>query len=137
MHSRSSSRLPTACFKPIKAQASLSHQFIISGTSIPTPGSDLLVSENVSLPPTAPNTNEGCDSPEGSTVSLIDPSGNESASLFPCFDHPTIWICSTPKRNVELLQLGARLSVTGPDTIKHIRYGAHWENVIDSRDHYL
>ncbi len=66
------------------------HQFIISGTSAPTAGSNLFASENpnVSNPP----PNSGCDAPAGSTVRLIDAAGSESsnAMIYPCFEHQTL-----------------------------------------------
>ena len=66
------------------------HQFIISGTSAPTVGSNLFASENpiVSNPP----PNSGCDAPAGSTVRLIDPTGSETsnAMIYPCFEHATL-----------------------------------------------
>jgi phospholipase C len=106
------------------------HQFIISGTSIPAPGSDLLVAENVVFPTAVPKVNEGCDSPPGSTVALIDPAGNESTTMFPCFDHPTLldlldednvsWKYYTPL---------PYFLWTGPDAISHIRYGPDWAKV--------
>jgi len=69
------------------------HQFIISGTSAPScltcAGSDLFASEN---PNTSGKPNSGCDAPAGSTVTLIDPTGNENSNnpIYPCFDHATL-----------------------------------------------
>jgi len=65
------------------------HQFLISGTSAPSVGSDLFASEN---PNTSGKPNSGCDAPAGSTVTLIDPTGNENSNnpIYPCFDHPTL-----------------------------------------------
>ena len=59
------------------------HQYLISGTSAIADGSDLRVSEN----PRAKGRNAagGCDSPPGSTVAVIDPSGNEGQHVYPCF----------------------------------------------------
>ena len=53
------------------------HQFIISGTSAPSTGSNLFAAENPDTngPPTA-----GCDAPVGSTVTLIDPAGSETSN---------------------------------------------------------
>jgi phospholipase C len=67
------------------------HQFIISGTSAPSVGSNLFASEN----PNNPNKgfpDAGCDAPAGYTVTLIDPTGNEqsNAPIYPCFEHPTL-----------------------------------------------
>ncbi|MDQ6766950.1 MAG: hypothetical protein M3Z41_03990 [Candidatus Eremiobacteraeota bacterium] len=106
------------------------HQYIIAGTSIPTPGSNLLAAENVKFPPGVPRGNQGCDSPGGSTVALIDPSGSESGSQFPCFDHQTLpdlldakgisWKYYTP--NPYYLW-------SGPDAISHLRHGSDWAKV--------
>jgi phospholipase C len=65
------------------------HQFIISGTSAPTAGSNLFASEN---PKTSGPPDGGCDAPVGSTIKLIDPTGSETsnAAIYPCFDHPTL-----------------------------------------------
>jgi len=59
------------------------HQYLISGTSAIADGSDLLVSEN---PRTIDHkVSGGCDSPAGSIVAVIDPSGNEDQRVYPCF----------------------------------------------------
>jgi phospholipase C len=60
------------------------HQFIFAGTSEPSTGSDLLVSEN---PATG---NPGCLPDESGTVRVIDPSGSESQLVPTCFDHETL-----------------------------------------------
>jgi phospholipase C len=69
------------------------HQFILSGTSAPTATSDLFAAEN----PQAQNGTEigvsddtGCIAPTSQFVSLIDPTGDESQTQYPCFDHPTL-----------------------------------------------
>ena len=61
------------------------HQFILSGTSAPTATSNLFAAENPNLTAAA-----GCIAPKESRVALIDPSGNESSSIYPCFEHPTL-----------------------------------------------
>jgi phospholipase C len=61
------------------------HQFIISGTSAPSAGSNLFAAEN----PLA-TTDTGCTAPAGQTISLIDPSGNEATRAYPCYEHPTL-----------------------------------------------
>jgi phospholipase C len=65
------------------------HQFIISGTSAPSAGSNLFASEN---PKTSDPPDAGCDAPVGSTVLLIDPTGSETsnAPIYPCFEHQTL-----------------------------------------------
>jgi phospholipase C len=62
------------------------HQFILSGTSAPSATSDLFAAENLSQA----DVNAGCIAPAGITVALIDPSGNESSSSYPCYEHPTL-----------------------------------------------
>src|SRR5579872_1028671 len=106
------------------------HQYIISGTSIPSTGSNLFVAENVRFPPNAPNGNQGCDSPAGSTVALVDPSNTEAQAIFPCLEHQTLldlldakgisWKYYTPL---------PYFLWSGPDAIHHIRYGPDWANV--------
>jgi phospholipase C len=59
------------------------HQFIFSGTSAPTATSPLFAAEN-------PLGEPGCAAAAGSSVALIDPSGNESSSMYPCFEHATL-----------------------------------------------
>jgi phospholipase C len=111
------------------------HQFIISGTSAPTATSNLFVAEN-------PSGGAGCIAPAGATVTLIDPSGEESSSQYPCFEHPTLsdlldaqgisWRYYTPT---------AGSIWTGPNAIQHICQaqtesgqlvctGGDWSNVI-------
>ena len=65
------------------------HQFIISGTSAPTAGSNLFASEN---PHNIGQPDGGCDAPAGTTITLIDPTGSETsnAAIYPCFEHPTL-----------------------------------------------
>jgi len=65
------------------------HQFIISGTSAPTPTSNLFVAEN-GRGVTNAGANTGCTAPPAEYVYLIDPSGNESSTMYPCTDHPTL-----------------------------------------------
>jgi phospholipase C len=65
------------------------HQFIIAGTSAPSATSDLFVAENAVGVSNA-GTNTGCTAPPAEYVALIDPSGNESSTMFPCLDEPTL-----------------------------------------------
>jgi phospholipase C len=62
------------------------HQFIISGTSAPSAGSNLFAAEN----PSGEQKNSGCTAPPDQTVQLITPTGDESQTVYPCFDHPTL-----------------------------------------------
>jgi phospholipase C len=94
------------------------HQFILAGTSAPSASSNLFAAEN---PPPERDNDTGCTAPPEQTIPLIDPSGNESGSMYPCFDHPTL---------TDLLQLqGASWRYysplpgsiwTAPNSIRHI-----------------
>jgi phospholipase C len=53
------------------------HQFIISGTSAPSAGSDLFVAENPAGVSNA-NANTGCTAPPAEYVNVINPAGAES-----------------------------------------------------------
>lgn len=59
------------------------HQFIISGTSAPSAGSNLFAAENT-------NIGTGCAAPPNANVAVINPQGKESTTMYPCFDHPTL-----------------------------------------------
>ncbi|HEY2475144.1 MAG TPA: alkaline phosphatase family protein [Candidatus Cybelea sp.] len=64
------------------------HQYLVSGTSTIKDGSALRASEN---PQTSQGTfTGGCDSPPGSLVTVIDNSGNEDWSTFPCFKRDSL-----------------------------------------------
>jgi phospholipase C len=63
------------------------HQFLISGTSAPSAGSNLFVAENPI--PESKTVPRGCIAPPTETVGVIDPSGNETF-MYPCFEHPTL-----------------------------------------------
>jgi phospholipase C len=104
------------------------HQFIISGTSAPSANSDLFAAEN---PNGDPNSfgNTGCTAPSNEFVNLIDPSGSEGQTMYPCFEHLTLpdlldnaglsWRYYTPQANNIW---------TGPNAIYHLRFGPDWAN---------
>jgi phospholipase C len=104
------------------------HQFIISGTSAPTPDSDLFAAENPAGVTNAGN-NTGCTAPAAEFVRMIDPSGSQSMKMYPCFEHRTLvdnldfqgisWKYYTPS---------AGSIWTGPNAIYHLRFGSDWAN---------
>lgn len=64
------------------------HQFLFGGTSAPSAADDaagIFAAEN----PGGTSTSAGCAAPEGTTVKLISPSG-ENEKIYPCFEHPTL-----------------------------------------------
>jgi phospholipase C len=107
------------------------HQFIISGTSAPSIGSDLFAAEN----PNNPNggtPNAGCDAPAAYTVKLIDPTGSETANnpIYPCFEHKTLtdlleengntWRYYSPGTSPPPPLHGSPAIWNGPEAIQHI-----------------
>ncbi|HLY04028.1 MAG TPA: alkaline phosphatase family protein [Candidatus Cybelea sp.] len=97
------------------------HQYIISGTSTVSDGSDLRAASNAVAP--SGGFTGGCDSPLGSYVLLIDPSGNEEQGIYPCFNRLTLMDLLDRKslswRYYES-HLGAGLW-QAPDAIVHLR----------------
>jgi phospholipase C len=100
------------------------HQFIISGTSAPTPpgeqNSDLFNAENPLGVPSA-LVDTGCTAPAAEFVKMIDPSGSEATELYPCFDHPTLTdIFDTAKISWRYYAPSAGSIWTGPNAIQHL-----------------
>ena len=92
------------------------HQFILSGTSAPTATSDLFASENMSGGSIA-----GCIATAGTTVALINPSGNESSSQYPCFEHATLTdLLDAASVTWRYYAPSAGSIWTAPDAIDHI-----------------
>jgi phospholipase C len=108
------------------------HQFIIAGTSAPSPTSDLFASENVVLPPNpGTNTAAGCAGPAGETVAMIDPTGSEATRQFPCFEHPTVTdLLDASGITWRYYAPSAGSIWTGPNAIQHMRFGPAWQKVI-------
>jgi phospholipase C len=106
------------------------HQYIISGTSAPSVGGTygaFFAAENPS-----PTGNTGCNlAASNQTVALIDPSGVESAFIYPCFEHPTL-IDNLDKAGISWRYYtpSAGSIWTGPNAIQHLSSGAEWANVI-------
>jgi phospholipase C len=104
------------------------HQFIISGTSAPTATSNLFAAENPAGIPGA-TANTGCTAPAGEIVTMIDPSGGEGISQYPCFEHPTLTDLLDQKSITWRYYAPSAGSIwTGPNAIQHIRLGADWTN---------
>jgi phospholipase C len=92
------------------------HQFIISGTSAPAPGSNLFAADN----PVGTGI-AGCIAPAGTAVRMVDPSGHEVSSQYPCFEHSTLTDLLDAKRISWRYYAPSAGSIwTGPDAIRHI-----------------
>jgi phospholipase C len=95
------------------------HQFIISGTSAPAPGSNWFVDNNPAGVPD-PGDFTGCTADPAELVEMIDPQGVKT-DVYPCFDHSTLtdllnqanisWRYYTPS---------AGSIWTAPNAIKHM-----------------
>jgi phospholipase C len=97
------------------------HQYLFTGTSRPSDATWLRAAEN----PHAPGFSHlgGCDSPPSTRVKLIDLQGNESSSIFPCFERTALSDLVEAKRltwRYYQAQKGYGLW-NAPDAIEHIR----------------
>ena len=96
------------------------HQFLLSGTSEPSTGSNLFAAEN---PLTSGPPDAGCDAPPGSTVTLIDPSGSETsnAPIYPCFEHKTLTDLLEANGNTWRYYTPSAPAIwTAPEAINHL-----------------
>ena len=106
------------------------HQFLISGTSAPSPASDLFAAENPSglLPPAFV---AGCTAPPQVWVFMIDPAGAESSRRYPCFEHATIMDLLDARHISWRYYAPSAGSIwTAPTAIHHLRFGPDWKNVV-------
>jgi len=91
------------------------HQFILSGTSAPTATSNLFAAENTTT------DNAGCIAPPNALVKLIDPTGTESSSQYPCFEHSTLTDLLEAAGGTWRYYAPSPGSIwTAPDAIEHI-----------------
>ena len=73
----------------------------------------------------------GCTAPSNATVALIDPSGNESQRTYPCFEHQTLMDLLDAKQLTWKYYTNQSDGLWyAPDSIRHIRFGPDWSNVI-------
>jgi len=102
------------------------HQYIISGTSLASTSSPLLLAENPDV------GKAGCDAPAPASVALIDPvTGDESRHTAPCADHETL-MDLLDRHAVSWRYYQKRLGTGlwfGPSAIRHLRYGPDFANV--------
>ncbi len=92
------------------------HQFILSGTSAPTATSDLFASENMDGGSIA-----GCIATAGTTVELVNPSGVEASSQYPCFEHATLTdLLDAASVTWRYYAPSAGSIWTAPDAIEHM-----------------
>jgi phospholipase C len=96
------------------------HQFIISGTSAPSAGSNMFASENPINGPD-PFHNAGCIAPPEERVKVLDANGNETQQIYPCFDHPTLTdMLNTAQISWRYYSPSAGIIWNGPNAIQHM-----------------
>jgi phospholipase C len=106
-------------FQTNQGQSMPAHQFIISGTSAPSVGSDLFEAENPAGVKNA-GDNTGCTAPAAEFVNLIDPAGVETPT-YPCFDHPTLTdLLNTANITWRYYAPSAGSIWTAPNAIQHM-----------------
>ena len=114
------------------------HQFIFGGTSAPSAADDaagIFASENMS----GTSKTAGCTAPAGTTVQLIDPTG-ENQKVYPCFEHSTVADILPPAVTWRYYAPSAGSIWTAPNAIQHICQssgmggqctGQDWKNNVD------
>ena len=115
------------------------HQFLFGGTSAPNASDDaagVFAAEN----PSPTNNAAGCIAPDGTTVALIDPSGNENQTIYPCFEHQTMADLLPSTVTWKYYAPNAGSIWTAPNAIQHICestgpggqcMGLDWQNNVD------
>ncbi len=99
------------------------HQFILSGTSAPSEGSPLFAAENPEgTRGSAKDNPTGCVAPPKQYVYAVDPSGNESRKLYPCFEHQTLTDLIDAKQGLSWRYYTPSVGSiwTAPDAIRHM-----------------
>ena len=107
------------------------HQYIVSGTSVISDSSNLKAAENP-IDPQERKRQGGCDSLHGTTVETIDPAGNESRAVFPCFVRNSIFHLMNDK-NVSwhyYQEFNGAGEWHAVDALKPIRQSRSYSNVI-------
>jgi len=127
-----------AMFETNQGPSFPAHQFMLAGTSAPSPTSNLFAAENpVGKGINEPGLDTGCTAPPQETVALIDPAtGDESQNMFPCYDHPTLTDLLTANKNSWRYYAPSAGSLwTAPNAISHICVasgstctGSDWNN---------
>jgi phospholipase C len=99
------------------------HQFILSGTSAPSEGSPLFAAENPEGTRGSSKDNPtGCIASPSQYVYAVDPSGNESTKLYPCFEHRTLTDLIDAKQGLSWRYYTPSVGSiwTAPDAIQHM-----------------
>jgi phospholipase C len=110
------------------------HQYLLAGTSINAVGSTLKAAENPRYPGSGGGwvlNGKNCDGSPKAQVTMIDPAGNETVTMRPCFEHPTLPdLLDAKKVSWRYYDAGNDGFWSAPDAIHHLRYGPAWKNVV-------
>jgi phospholipase C len=107
------------------------HQYLIAGTSQPSVGSNLLAVDSPERPGGGSGGSAGCTAPSGTLVDMIDQNGNPAPPAYPCFEHPTLMdLLDSAQIKWRYYASGPSSVWTGPNSIRHIRFGNDWRKVI-------
>lgn len=108
-----------------------------SNTGPSFPAHQYLIAGQANLADNNPNHNPwGCDSPAGTTVTLLGPNGTSLPGPYPCFDYPTFGDV-LDQHNVTWRYYAPAIGTSGAiwsayDAIDHIRHGADWKTDVIS-----
>jgi phospholipase C len=116
-----------------------SHQFIVSGDAAALPQSPLEVSSNPLDGPGFHGSGGGCDAPPHERVDLINQSGFQRESVYPCFDRPVLSdLVDAKGLTWRYYQEGKGQGLWKAfDSIRHVRYGPDYANVVSPPDTVL
>jgi phospholipase C len=127
----------------LAAAYTFSDRMFQSNTGPSYPAHQYLIAANSNLADDNPsNTPWGCDSPPGTTVTLLGPNGTSLPGPFPCFDYTTFGDI-LDRRNVTWRYYAPAIGAGGDiwsayDAIDHIRHGADWTtNVVSPETQVL
>src|SRR5581483_4955825 len=119
------------------------HQFLFGGTSAPSAADDaagIFASENPTQSGNPIGNSAGCATAPGITVQLIDSTGSEKQTVYPCFEHMTIVDFLPSTFTWRYYAPNAGSIWTAPNAIKHICAssgkggickGKEWVNNVD------
>lgn len=105
------------------------HQYIIAGTSIVRPDSDLYASDI----PLGPHHADwvGCGTPMMQWAPVLDPTGDDSTVMYPCWEHATLMdLLDAAGVSWRHYSWGLTSNWVGPNSIYHMRWGPQWANMI-------
>ena len=115
-------------FQTNQGPSTPAHQFLLSGTSEPSEGSDLYDETNAF---DTEGEGTGCFAIKKAYVRLIDPHGDDSQQAYPCFEHQTLPdLLDAAGITWKFYTQSLKGGWTAPNSIQHLWQGPDWQNVI-------